>query len=657
LYRGSVDNTFAAVQLRRVGIENLQTAGTEIRTIISALAQVTENETDADLVRSLMRLAQGFQGSDAAASRFLASRNPADSNIAAGTLAGVPAAVQELARLGGDNRRIRRFVGALEKPLAAYAEALQRVVAADAQLRLAGAARAAASDAVLTAAAAERERAALSQRTAVASMQESVGAVRRLLLIASLAAVAIGLALAVLIGRGIARPVADLTSATQRLAEGDLARDIPALNRRDEIGRMAQALRVFRANALDARDLQGAADRVRQAKDRRQEAMDRHTQDFGVATSGVMEGLERASQQVKDSAEELYAATQRTHASSEETAKGAAASTRRLAAVAAATGQMSASIGEIGQQAARAADAARQAVARATETDAKVGGLAAAAEQVGTVVRLIDDIAGQTNLLALNATIEAARAGDAGRGFAVVAGEVKALAAQTSRATGEIAGQIAAMRAAADEAVGAVRDVCGVIAQIDAVATVIASAVEEQGATTRDIAASVQAMTGDTRQVGEAMQDVSAVSLSAGAASRRVLGVAEEVGRTAHVLAEEMTQFLRAMARTDEDNRRRYERIPGQGMTAVLHPPGEAPRTLVITDISRSGVALQGAWSASVGAAVELGLPGAAAPVAARLVRSNEGTMALSFHQTDAVLQLVDQAMERVREAAPREAA
>ena len=217
-YRDSVDATFAAVELRRAGIERMQTAGTEIRTIVSAITQALEAAADPELVRSGLRLAQGFLASDAAASRFLASRNPADSNIAAAALASVPAGIEEVGRLGGDNRRIRRFVAALEKPLATYGEALQSVVAADDQLRRAASLRDGASDTVLAAAAAERERAAASQRAAVGSMLDSVGSVRRLLLVASLAALAIGLVLAILIGRE--RRAADRAGHARHAAPG-----------------------------------------------------------------------------------------------------------------------------------------------------------------------------------------------------------------------------------------------------------------------------------------------------------------------------------------------------------------------------------------------------------------------------------------------------
>jgi methyl-accepting chemotaxis protein len=236
------------------------------------------------------------------------------------------------------------------------------------------------------------------------------------LIVGTAAIVIMSVLFALFLGRSLSRPVRAITAVMNRLSGGDLAMTIPGSERCDEIGTMAQALLVFRENACQARDLQGEAERIRSAKDRRQAAMDQHTQDFGTSTSGVMAALEDSSRFMQTTAEELQAATQSTRENSDETAKGAVESERRLASVAAATEKLSASISEIGQQAARAAQAARDAVERARATDSKVAGMAAAADQVGSVVRLISAIAGQTNLLALNATIEAARAGEAGRG-------------------------------------------------------------------------------------------------------------------------------------------------------------------------------------------------------------------------------------------------
>ena len=406
-----------------------------------------------------------------------------------------------------------------------------------------------------------------------------------------------------------------------RLASGELEAEIPAVDRGDEVGRMAQAMLVFRQNAQEARRLQGEAERVREAKDRRQAAMDQCTQDFGSSASGVMVTLVGAAETMRKTADEMTKAAHETRDTAAATAENAATSAQNLGSVAAAAEEMSASIHEISAQVARATHAAQEAVERASVTDAKVGGMAAAAERVGDVVRLISDIAGQTNLLALNATIEAARAGEAGKGFAVVAGEVKALAAQTAKATEEISTQIGAIRGATGEAVNAVREVSTAIGQVSEVAAAIAAAVEEQSATTREIASSVQTVTTATQDASQAMQNVSVVSESAEAASQSVLHNADEVGQTADVLRSELTLFLQAIAKTDEEDRRRYERIDGRDATATLHVPGREAMRVTIANVSRGGVALRTEWSAQAGTEVKVELPGAGASVVARVVR------------------------------------
>jgi methyl-accepting chemotaxis protein len=339
----------------------------------------------------------------------------------------------------------------------------------------------------------------------------------------------------------------------RRLAGGDLASEIPAVDRGDEVGQMAQAMLVFRQNAQETRALQASADQANELKARRQAARDRHTQEFGTSTAGVMANLGRSAETLRVTAADMSAAAERTRDSAARAADGATVSSSNLAAVAASSEQMSASINEISQQVARAARAVGEAVERASVTDAKVGGTVSAADRVGDVVRLITDIAGRTNLLALNATIEAARAGEAGKGFAVVAGEVKGLATQTAKATEEIATQIAAIRAATGEAVTAVREVSAAIAEVNEVATAIAAAVEQQAAATRDIAASVQTVTIATQEASNAMQEVSSISQATDTASGQVMLGADEVGRDAETLRGEVTHFLQAMASTDEE--------------------------------------------------------------------------------------------------------
>ena len=468
------------------------------------------------------------------------------------------------------------------------------------------------------------------------------------LLVLALGGLALGMLAAWLIGGGISRPVLQMVEAMRRLAAGDLTVTIPARDRGDEVGRMAEAMVVFHHNAEEAQRLEGEAERVRVAKDRRQSAIDQHTQDFGTAATGVMAMLVQAAETMRKTAGEMTAAAQQTRETAERTAGNANASAQNLSAVAAAAEEMSASIQEISQQVARATQAAHEAVERTSATDAKVAGMAAAAERVGDVVRLISDIAGQTNLLALNATIEAARAGDAGKGFAVVASEVKALATQTAKATDEIASQIAAIRTATGEAVEAVREVGTAIGQVNEVAAAIAAAVEEQSATTREIAASVQTVTGATQEATQAMHDVASVSETTEVASQTVQQNCDEVGRTADVLRSELTQFLEAIAKTDDADRRRYERISGAGNMAVLRVPGGQELRAAIADISRGGVALRTDWWAAAGTEVQVVLPAGSSAVTARTVRSENGGLALAFRQDEAMLRRVDAALEQI---------
>jgi methyl-accepting chemotaxis protein len=212
--------------------------------------------------------------------------------------------------------------------------------------------------------------------------------------------------------------------------------------------------------------------------------------------------------------------------------------------VASAAEELSASIAEIARQAAETARVSGVASDVAGETNKMVQSLATAADRIGEIVGLINSIAAQTNLLALNATIEAARAGEAGKGFAVVAGEVKNLANQTGRATEEITGQIAAVQEETKRVVAAIENIAKVIDDVKKISSGIASAVEQQGAATREIARNVEQASQGTREVSANIDGVMQSATGSNSAAEEVSAAAGGLARHSEQLRSEVNSFL-----------------------------------------------------------------------------------------------------------------
>ncbi len=461
-------------------------------------------------------------------------------------------------------------------------------------------------------------------------------------LLAGLALV-LGSVLAWLIGRSIVRPLNGMTGVMTRLAQGDNTVDVPARDATDEIGEMARAGEVFKQTAIEAGRTATEQEAARSARSRRQDAMDRATETFGGTIGEVMTSLEGSSTRMRRAADGMAEAAKAVHTQASGTAAGATKSSEDLTAVAAAVEELSASVAEISRQVCTATEVTRQAVERAHTSQATMQGLSDATARIGDVVHLISAIAGQTNLLALNATIEAARAGEAGKGFAVVAGEVKALAAQTAKATAEIGGQIGTVRNATGEAMAAMNEIGVVIGKLDHVTTAISAAVEEQSATTREIAGSILAVSTATAETAQAMAHVVESSDGVGSASEALQQETGAIGKEAFDLRGKVDAFLTAV-RTDSGDRRRFERISADSVTASMSVAGGEKVRVVVKDLSQVGIAVT-ARPLPVGSEVAFDLPEAGGPLYGRVVRSERGVLGVNFREGAETLTRVNRAL------------
>ncbi|WP_024510079.1 HAMP domain-containing methyl-accepting chemotaxis protein [Bradyrhizobium sp. ARR65] len=349
------------------------------------------------------------------------------------------------------------------------------------------------------------------------------------------------------VGRNILRRIGNLQRSMQRLSAGDLDSEIYHSHQNDEIASMADALQVFRQSMIEARTLSADQDKDRLAKAERASRMEARIAEFEATVRAALDNLQHAANSMQATAQSMASTADQSSALVNAVASAAEETSVNVQTVSAGTEELSSSIAEISRQVVNSAEIARKAVDEATATDSTVQGLADNASRISVVVDLIQVIASQTNLLALNATIEAARAGEAGRGFAVVAAEVKNLASQTAKATDEIRAQIASMQQVTTSAVGAIRKIGGTIGEINEVTTAIASAIEEQGAATREIARNIQHAAGGTSEVSSNIVGVSTASAEAGAAAGQVLDASAALRREADRLRAEIDAFLANM--------------------------------------------------------------------------------------------------------------
>jgi len=343
----------------------------------------------------------------------------------------------------------------------------------------------------------------------------------------------------------VTRPVQKMTREMGVLASGDTSVAISGVERRDEVGQMAQAVQVFKTNMIEVERMKGEQEETeRRNVAQRKADMFKLADQFEAAVGEIIETVSSASTELEASASTLSSTAERAQQLTTVVAAASEEASTNVQSVASATEEMASSVNEISRQVQESAKMANDAVVQARNTNDRVGALSEAAARIGDVIDLINTIAGQTNLLALNATIEAARAGEAGRGFAVVASEVKALAEQTAKATGEIGLQVNGIQAATQESVGAIKEISGTIEKLSEISATIASAVEEQGAATQEISRNVQQAAQGTRQVSSNITDVQRGASETGSASSQVLSAAQSLSSDSNRLRLEVGKFL-----------------------------------------------------------------------------------------------------------------
>jgi methyl-accepting chemotaxis protein len=352
-----------------------------------------------------------------------------------------------------------------------------------------------------------------------------------------------------MVRRNVVNPILGIADGVDKLAAGDFAVVLPGVTRKDEIGRMAQAVETFKTKAIE-RARREAAEKAVEAKalaDARRAEMHELANAFEAAVGVIVETVAAASSELETAAGSLTNTAESTHHLTASVASASEQASSNVQLLAAATQQLSASVNEIGTRVQESSVIAGEAVKQAHMTDARIAELVSAASHIGDIVKLITSIAGQTNLLALNATIEAARAGEAGRGFVVVAREVKTLAAQTGKATDGIASQIASMQIAIRESVAAIEEIGTTISRISDITTMIAVAMEQQDAVTGEIARNIDQAAQGTRQVAANIADVNHGAARTESASTQVLASAKSLSRDSDHLKREVERFLRVV--------------------------------------------------------------------------------------------------------------
>jgi methyl-accepting chemotaxis protein len=484
-----------------------------------------------------------FQAVTALANAFVIN---ADQTVAASAVARLKFVENALHAISSTDEKIVQGLKEVATLLDEYRQALTKLIGNSKEIDELTAEMADSAAAIVKGSSAMKADLVSDQQRLESESDATIDETERLIVMLAAGGFLLGALWALILGRGISRPMTAMCKAMRELANGNFDVVLPGLGRRDELGEMAAAVEEFKMQAIAKaeRDAEAQDAQNRASSAARRTELIRFADDFEAAVGAIVSNVSASAVQLEQAAGTLTRTADTTQALSSRVAGASEEASSNMQSVATATEELSASVDEIGRRVRESNQIAEAAVLQAQQTDGRIGKLSRAAQEIGDVVKLITAIAEQTNLLALNATIEAARAGEAGRGFAVVASEVKSLASQTAKATDEISSHILGMQGATQESVAAIKEIGGTIGQISSIASTIASAVEQQSTATQEISRSVQSVAQGTHEAAANIMQVNRGATETGSASEEVLNSAKTLSTESTRLREELDRFM-----------------------------------------------------------------------------------------------------------------
>lgn len=545
----AINRTIDLVHARKTSIDLLIRTGIGMTNGMSSLIERLPKVGLAEQFPAALRVQEALHAVLLSASRFVATRDPANADLARVELIRIAAALPGLSFALADFPKVQRSLASLQEKLPACSDAINQLL--DNLLALAttltqreqlGAQLAASIGAI-------RDGAVLAEQRNAAEASTFVREFRLESSWAAAIAVLVGLLATWTTGRSVTRPLERLVLTMRRLAGGDAAFVVQGCTIRNELGEMARAVEVFRQGAVERGVLQADRDAAGAlAATERRRVVEAVALAFEEQVRGVVEAVAGRADDMQSASRSLAASAAATHSRMRAVVGRSGEASANVDAVAAAAESLAGSIAEVSRQIGRAAEVARFANKQTNQTDATLAGLTEAVAHIGSMTDLIGTIAGQTKMLALNATIEAAHAGDAGQGFAVVASEVKDLAQQTARAAEIISRQVKGIQMATASSVEAVGSMGQATAEVDLIAAAVAVAIAEQSAATTLITRNAQTAALGTREISATVLDVGDSASATGDAAEHMLDASRTLGSHADRLRDTASDFLAQIA-------------------------------------------------------------------------------------------------------------